>query len=451
MSLKLDYKPIVQTDEQFIVGIFDTAEAEFVEIKLGTSWSSGRVAIKNKKFSLDIPLNEGYGEDDEMDTKPAERFEFSITVFGKNGVILPSNVPSFVVVKGLAVEDFIVAHTIGLKKDDGKFEPIIEKGERYPIKKTKTLKYVENSDSDIAFILEIIEIDELADTASFMKASFGVTQQINEVKKFDLKDKIPNGTEIKVQYELDKSGNLTSSVYIQAIDQLFQFKKTTRIVGDDMENNSLISMDFQLIQIRQMKKDSSYILNQPELNNIEKKLLGLKKQYEQQDEVLDIDQVSKFDHECREIDKEIQKIKMSTQGIGFEIIEESMKKQYEIATNLDAIGCDTRILRQEIAKLSVVNIDKEEQGSVIQKETINLINSNFNLQKQLFAINVQTLQQSEFTDMQQATILIQSGRDYIARGDSQGLARINSQLRNISAEDGGGSNDSPINWLTGLK
>jgi molecular chaperone DnaK len=449
INLKLDYKPIIQTDEQFIVGVFETTDAEFIEVKLGTSWSSGRIAVKDKKFGIDIPLTEGYGEDDSSNSEAMERFEFTLNVFGKKGLILDTNIPSFIVVKGLAVDDFIVAHTIGLKKNDGKFHPIIEKGERYPIQKSDNFKYVDNPDSDIAFVLEVIEMDELADTSSFMKASYGITQQINIIKKSDLKKFLVNDSEIIVQYNLDKSGNLISSVYIKSIDQLFQFQKVTRIVGDSMESDSLLSIDFQLSIIGQMKRDSSYMIHLPILTTLEKRLLLLKHQYEQQDEILDIDQISKFDHECREIDKEIQKIKMDTQGVDFEKTEIKMQRQYEIANTLDSIGCDTVELRQKISRLSTVNIDKEEQDTIIRKEVEDLVNSNFDFQKHWFGEHIQALQKDEFSDIKQATLLIQSGRDYISRCDSQGLSRINSQLMSISTNQGADS-DSSTNWLTGL-
>jgi hypothetical protein len=115
------------------------------------------------------------------------------------------------------------------------------------------------------------------------------------------------------------------------------------------------------------------------------------------------------------------------------------------------LGSDTGILRQEISKLSVVNIDKEEQENIIHKEIVNLVDSNYSFQKEIFAMHIQALQQGKFTDPKEATMLIQGGRDYLTRGDSQGLSRINSQLRNISSEERGGSNDSPMSWLTGLK
>lgn len=444
LHLHLDYLPMTVNEEQIVIGKFDINKAEFVEIKLGTSWSSGKIPVKDKKFIVDIVHEEGDGENDNK----SERFEYSVNVFGKNGMVLETNCSSFVVVRGLVIEDFIVAQTIGIEKNDGSFEPIIEKGERYPITKTTTMKYVSNNYSDEAYIVKVVEMDEVAVMAKFIQATVGVTQQTNIVKKSDLKVELQNGDEIKIIFELNKSGVLTVKSYIKKCDQYFNFGNISRAIDVKIEEKLITSLEFLEVQVREMKKDSTFLPFAPELKRISNRIEILKEQYRIQGDTLDEDQKSKFDHEVREVNKEVEKIKVQTIGTNHKEIDEKIQHFYELASSIKSMGGDTETLCKEIEILKSSNNDFDEQSDKVRQAISKSVNSSIEVQQKIFSWNIATLKEEGFTDMKYATILIQSGYGIMQRGDAQELSIINRQLSDLRIDDEAQSDLAK--WSTGL-
>lgn len=416
-KLKLDYTSVCNLDEQFVMGEFDSDIPKTVEIVLENAWSSGKISVKNKKFALDIVMQKDYGEEEVVEEKLGERFDYKVLIFDDKGNQLEPSLSEFSVFKQFVIDDFTVAQTIGYEANNGKFVPMIEKGSKYPILISKKLKYENNSGKNV--LLKIWEINEMATIAKNIKASFGVLQQEHSIAISKIKVNLKKLPELELIFEIDKSGILTAILKVVANQQEFKFEIQKQKVDEKMEDqNEEISKKLEK-ELANLLEDTDYLESRPQLKAMQNKLENLSNDDEP-------DTISKNNHELREIQSELEILKNRVKGENHEEISRANEKMQEQIDIVVGMGESADRLMKNKNNLLKDGSNSEEILENSSKIIADIIHNSFKINSEWFLINVS--RRVFCSDQNKADFLINIGYEAFEARDTKKLLAVNAEF-----------------------
>lgn len=216
-SLKLHYEMLTAETEEMITGVVeglkDTDDEYYIQIQSDSGFYSGsKIRLKNGTFSNTIAL------------EPNKSNLYWVYLLDKKGNSVPINPDSFTITHGLSVSDAPLPHSIGIvvveKSIKNDFvlsdvrEIIFEKGSSLPLKHNgtyKTARKLKKGDNDnpLDIILDEGE-SEIPDRNTFI-CKLGIRGN-------DLPYDLPEGTEVEITIEINKSRELFVTAYIPLID-----------------------------------------------------------------------------------------------------------------------------------------------------------------------------------------------------------------------------------------
>jgi len=216
-TLSLNYESLTSENDEMVAGVLDDlkdAEDEYyVQIQSDSgTYNGSKIKLKNGKF---------------IDTVAIESNKtnlYWLYLFDNKGNSIPVEPDSFSVTHGLSTSEAPLPHTIGIviaKKDikngftlTNERKIIWEKGSSLPLKYQGTYKtirkLIKNEENNPLNIL-IDEGESDKPDRNFFVCEIAINGK-------DLPYDLPEGTEVEITTELDKSRELTVNVYIPLID-----------------------------------------------------------------------------------------------------------------------------------------------------------------------------------------------------------------------------------------
>lgn len=223
-SLSLNYESLTSESDQIVTGIIDelkdTNDEYYIQIQSDSGVYTGqKIKLRNGKFLDTVVL------------EPNKPNLFWIYLFDSNGNSIPLDSDSFTIVHGLSVSEAPLPHTVGIvlaKKDilnnfisSNEREVIWEKGSLLPLKfqeTYKTARTLKKSDKNSLNIIIDEGESEIPDRNVFI-CETGISGA-------DLPYDLPQGTDVEMTIELNRSRELTVSAYIPLIDLTINARAT---------------------------------------------------------------------------------------------------------------------------------------------------------------------------------------------------------------------------------
>lgn len=216
-TLSLNYESLTSENDEMVAGILDdlkdTEDEYYVQIQSDSgTYNGSKIKLKNGKF---------------IDTVAIESNKtnlYWLYLFDNKGNSIPVEPDSFSITHGLSTSEAPLPHTIGIviaKKDikngftlTNERKIIWEKGSSLPLKYQGTYKtirkLIKNEENNPLNIL-IDEGESDKPDRNFFVCEIAINGK-------DLPYDLPEGTEVEITTELDKSRELTVNVYIPLID-----------------------------------------------------------------------------------------------------------------------------------------------------------------------------------------------------------------------------------------
>lgn len=216
-TLSLNYESLTSENDEMVAGVLDdlkdTEDEYYVQIQSDSgTYNGSKIKLKNGKF---------------IDTVAIESNKtnlYWLYLFDNKGNSIPVEPDSFSITHGLSTSEAPLPHTIGIviaKKDikngftlTNERKIIWEKGSSLPLKYQGTYKtirkLIKNEENNPLNIL-IDEGESDKPDRNFFVCEIAINGK-------DLPYDLPEGTEVEITTELDKSRELTVNVYIPLID-----------------------------------------------------------------------------------------------------------------------------------------------------------------------------------------------------------------------------------------
>ncbi|NVM54784.1 MAG: Hsp70 family protein [Candidatus Helarchaeota archaeon] len=165
-------------------------------------WQSGMLEIKSGAFFTKVNLIQG------------KENMFRIKVIDKKGNPISAEPSEFSIIQGISVDNPPLPHSIGVKLEDGTFDPHFERGAPLPAKSTK--KYFSTKSvlpgSSEEFLIQFYE-------GEFENANHNRHLDELKISGNDVDRKIEVGDSIDVTMYVNESRLITAKVYVEKLDK----------------------------------------------------------------------------------------------------------------------------------------------------------------------------------------------------------------------------------------
>lgn len=239
--IEFDYEPSGADSEPTIGGSVKLGEGRNPEqftlelVNTKSQWRSGKVKLaKNGAFIIPALANKGLNE-------------YKIELCDQNGTLLPTTPSSLTYnLSGIEVQAKTLMHNISISEPDGKPLKFFEKGETFPVNKTKRCytDHLIKRGSDDALVIKIFEGNNLR----FALRNNMIGHLRVEAK--DMPRDLPAGQDVEVKLRLDGEGNFqgTAEVMIFNMDEPYQITWTTKNIYEKLQSSQLKRMSEQALE-----------------------------------------------------------------------------------------------------------------------------------------------------------------------------------------------------------
>jgi molecular chaperone DnaK len=212
--VKLEYPPISQDTEPFVVGRISSGDGEdlrsvaSVEVDAADgSFRSGRVPVNERGgFSVSVRLHK------RGSTK------FTLRAVDARGEAIALSPEAFAITYGMVVSEPPLSRSIGIATADNNTRFYITKGASLPTRRTFTHKTVQP--------LKLGESGELLAVPVVQGESLRADRNRHigtlEIRAENIRRNLPIGTEVEVTIEVDGSGSVRAEAYVPLADQVFE-------------------------------------------------------------------------------------------------------------------------------------------------------------------------------------------------------------------------------------
>lgn len=233
-TLTLYYDPLTSEEEVTVSGVVeelkDSDDEYYIQIQSeGGFYSGSKEKLKGGKFLHTIAL------------EPRKTNLFWIFLFDKDGNPVQIDPDSFTITHGLSITGVPISHSIGVavaKRDMSSgfaltemFEPFFEKNSVLPLRDTKTYKTVKRlkkGDTENALPIKVFEGESENPDRNHLICDLKIT---GENLPYDL----PDGTEVEIKIEVNKSREVTVEAFIPTIDLSLNARATIHAEDIDVE------------------------------------------------------------------------------------------------------------------------------------------------------------------------------------------------------------------------